>query len=274
MNKDNQILKNNLSSLLKKFAKTNVIEKFDDVNTLYNVVNLETNRIMDNKVLKSVEIDEKTLSNFEKDINYHGIVTPLLVRPINDKDFEIITGRKRLICAKKFHIENVPCIIHEFSDEDMLLYMLYSLRDDETKSAIESATICKELCKRFHYTQATLADILDMSRSQITNLIRLLKLPKKIQKDVSKGKLSYGHARALTSLNEEQIYMVLELIYSKNLSVRDTEYFVNELKSKQNYDELMSNFQKRNNLKAKITGKQLILSFKTKKDMKMFIAKK
>ena len=66
MNKDNQILKNNLSSLLKKFAKTNVIEKFDDVNTLYNVVNLETNRIMDNKVLKSVEIDEKTLSNFEK----------------------------------------------------------------------------------------------------------------------------------------------------------------------------------------------------------------
>ena len=60
----------------------------------------------------------------------------------------------------------------EFSDEDMLLYMLYSLRDDETKSAIESATICKELCKRFHYTQATLADILDMSRSQITNLIR------------------------------------------------------------------------------------------------------
>ena len=68
--------------------------------------------------------------------------------------------------------------------------------------------------------------------------------------------------------------MVLELIYSKNLSVRDTEYFVNELKSKQNYDELMSNFQKRNNLKAKITGKQLILSFKTKKDMKMFIAKK
>lgn len=274
MNKDNQIIKNNLSSLLKKFANTNVIEKFDDSLSQSNSVNLLTENIIDNRFFKNVVLDENMLAKMEKDISFHGIVTPLLVRPIKSGKYEIVAGRKRLICARKLDIKTVICVIHNFTDEDMLLYMLFNAKNETTKSVVEMATICQLLCKKFHYTQATIGELLDMSRSQITNLMRILQLPKRIQKEVSKGKLSYGHARTIAGLKDEQIDDVVNLIYEKKLSVRDTEYLVNELKNRQGYDELINNFEKRNNIKAKITGKQLILSFKTKKDMKRFIAKK
>ncbi|MCH5171283.1 MAG: ParB/RepB/Spo0J family partition protein [Erysipelotrichales bacterium] len=274
MNKDNQILKNNLSSLLKKFAKTNFIEKFDDGYQTTNTVNLLTENIIDNRFFKNVILDEKMLTKMEKDISFHGLVSPLLVRPIENGKYEIVAGRKRLICARKLNIRSVVCMVHNFSDENMLLYMLFNAKNETTKSVIEMATICQLLCKKFHYTQATIAELLDMSRSQITNLMRILQLPKRIQREVSKGRLSYGHARAIAGLSEDKIDDVVNLIYEKRLSVRDTEYLVNELKNRQGYDYLISNFEKRNNIRAKINGKQLILSFKTKKEIKKFIVKK
>lgn len=274
MNKDNQILKNNLSSLLKKFAKTNFIEKFDDGYQTSNTVNLLTENIIDNRFFKNVILDEKMLVKMEKDISFHGLVTPLLVRPIENNKYEIVEGQKRLICARNLNIKSVVCMVNNFSDEDMLLYMLFNAKNETIKSVIEMATICQLLCKKFHYTQATIAELLDMSRSQITNLMRILQLPKRIQREVSKGRLSYGHARAIAGLSEDKIDDVVNLIYEKKLSVRDTEYLVNELKNRQGYDYLINNFEKRNNLKAKINGKQLILSFKTKKDIKKFIVKK
>ncbi len=274
MNKDNQILKNNLGSLLKKFAKTNVIAQFDDGLQVPNSVNLPTDKIIDNRFFKDVILDEKMIAKMEKDISFYGIVAPLLVRPIDAGKYEIVVGRKRLICARNLNIKSVVCMINNFSDEDMLLYMLFNAKVETTKSVIEMATICQLLCKKYHYTQATIADLLDMSRSQITNLMRVLQLPKRIQREVSKGRLSYGHARAIAGLDEEKIDEVVSLIYEKSLSVRDTEYLVNELKNRQGYDYLIGNFEKRNNLKAKLNGKQLILSFKTKKELKKFIVKK
>ena len=156
----------------------------------------------------------------------------------------------------------------------MLLYMLFSYKMDKTKSVVEMANICNVLCKKFHYTQATIADLLDISRAQVTNLIRILNLPKKLQRDVGKGRLTYGHARAIAVLNEEQMLEVASMIYEKKLSVRDTEYLVNEMRSHHKYEDILTNFKKRNNLEAKINGKQLILSFKSKKDLTRFIIKK
>lgn len=268
---DNQILKSNLSTLLKRFANTSIIEKFNDASQNNTVFTIEVSNISNNRYLKNIEIDEKAISSVIKDIKYHGIISPLLVRTIEEGKYELITGRTRFMCAKRLKLQNVPCMIQNFSDEDMLLYMLFSYKLDKTKSVVEMANICSVLCKKFHYTQSTIADLLDISRAQVTNLIRILNLPKKIQKDVGKGRLTYGHARAIAILNEEQMQEIVNIIYEKKLSVRDTEYLVNEMRSTHKYEDVLSDFKKRNNLSAKINGRQLILSFKTKKDLMKFI---
>ena len=273
-NNDNQILKSNLSTLLKRFANTSVVDKFGDTLQSNNVFTIEVEKISNNRYLKNVEVDEKAITSVIKDIKYHGIINPILVRTVAESKYELITGRTRLICAKRLKLKNVPCMIQNFSDEDMLLYMLFSYKMDKTKSVVEMANICNVLCKKFHYTQATIADLLDISRAQVTNLIRILNLPKKLQRDVGKGRLTYGHARAIAVLNEEQMLEVASMIYEKKLSVRDTEYLVNEMRSYHKYEDILTNFKKRNNLEAKINGKQLILSFKSKKDLTRFIIKK
>lgn len=273
-NNDNQILKSNLSTLLKRFANTSVVDKFSDTLQSNNVFTIEVEKISNNRYLKNVEVDEKAITSVIKDIKYHGIINPILVRTVAESKYELITGRTRLICAKRLKLKNVPCMIQNFSDEDMLLYMLFSYKMDKTKSVVEMANICNVLCKKFHYTQATIADLLDISRAQVTNLIRILNLPKKLQRDVGKGRLTYGHARAIAVLNEEQMLEVASMIYEKKLSVRDTEYLVNEMRSHHKYEDILTNFKKRNNLEAKINGKQLILSFKSKKDLTRFIIKK
>ena len=273
-NNDNQILKSNLSTLLKRFANTSVVDKFGDTLQSNNVFTIEVEKISNNRYLKNVEVDEKAITSVIKDIKYHGIINPILVRTVAESKYELITGRTRLICAKRLKLKNVPCMIQNFSDEDMLLYMLFSYKMDKTKSVVEMANICNVHCKKFHYTQATIADLLDISRAQVTNLIRILNLPKKLQRDVGKGRLTYGHARAIAVLNEEQMLEVASMIYEKKLSVRDTEYLVNEMRSHHKYEDILTNFKKRNNLEAKINGKQLILSFKSKKDLTRFIIKK
>ena len=273
-NNDNQILKSNLSTLLKRFANTSVVDKFGDTLQSNNVFTIEVEKISNNRYLKNVEVDEKAITSVIKDIKYHGIINPILVRTVAESKYELITGRTRLICAKRLKLKNVPCMIQNFSDEDMLLYMLFSYKMDKTKSVVEMANICNVLCKKFHYTQSTIADLLDISRAQVTNLIRILNLPKKLQRDVGKGRLTYGHARAIAVLNEEQMLEVASMIYEKKLSVRDTEYLVNEMRSHHKYEDILTNFKKRNNLEAKINGKQLILSFKSKKDLTRFIIKK
>ena len=249
-NNDNQILKSNLSTLLKRFANTSVVDKFGDTLQSNNVFTIEVEKISNNRYLKNVEVDEKAITSVIKDIKYHGIINPILVRTVAESKYELITGRTRLICAKRLKLKNVPCMIQNFSDEDMLLYMLFSYKMDKTKSVVEMANICNVLCKKFHYTQATIADLLDISRAQVTNLIRILNLPKKLQRDVGKGRLTYGHARAIAVLNEEQMLEVASMIYEKKLSVRDTEYLVNEMRSHHKYEDILTNFKKRNNLEA------------------------
>lgn len=274
MSKDNQIIKSNLSTLLKKFSRTDVISKFDDEYQLGSVVNIEIDKIVYNKFLCDFDVDDNSFNIVFKDIKLHGMTTPIIVRTIENGKYELISGRKRLLSAKKLNYINVACIVKNYNDEDMLLYMLYTYQIEKNKPVVEMGTICNLLCTQYMYTQFSLAKFLGISRSQVTNMIRITQLPKNIQKDITQGKLSYGHARAILGLKQQEMNKVVNLIYDKKLSVRDTEYFVNELKSHQGYDELLFNFEKRNTLKAKIEGKHLILSFKSKKELTKFIIKK
>ncbi len=101
--------------------------------------------------------------------------------------------------------------------------LLADTRDQRSANVVEMAFIYSALNERFHYSQLTLAEISHQSRSQVTNTMRILRLPDHIVKEISLGKLSYGHAKAIVSLSDEEIESVVRLIHEEKLSVREAE---------------------------------------------------
>ena len=148
-----------------------------------------------------------------------------MVRPKGDR-YELILGRKRFLGAKKAGILSLPCAIVEVGDEEELLMLLADTRDQRDTNVVEMALICEALQRDFGYTQQTLAELSHQSRSQITNILRILKLPSSIRQSICLGELSYGHARALASLPEKEMGELLDKIESEKLSVRDVESLV------------------------------------------------
>ena len=113
--------------------------------------------------------------------------------------------------------------------------MLCDSRENKNFNPIELALIIDKLNKSFHYKKKDIAEILHESTSQISNYVALLKMPKEIIYEVSTNKLSFGHARAIARLNEKEMKTVLKKIYQYNLSVRDTEDLVYNMKSKDSF---------------------------------------
>jgi ParB family transcriptional regulator, chromosome partitioning protein len=146
----------------------------------------------------------------------------LVVRP-SGSHYELILGRKRYYAAKKAGLSEVPSVIKDVGDEETLLMLLADTRDQREGNVVEMALVYQALSERFLYSQATLADLSHQSRSQVTNIMRILGLPDHIIHEISIGKLSYGHAKAIASLSDEEIEQVVALIHLENLSVRQTE---------------------------------------------------
>lgn len=270
-NKDNSIIKNNLSTLLKRFSNSDVINTIGEEYQSNSNLRLNPNLIDDNRYLKdATEIDEKTLAIIMKSIGEKSILNPLIVRPWQDR-YEIISGRKRLEAAKRLKIATVPVIIHQFNDEDMLIYMLYILKAEREINIIEIASICKALSKKYFYTQQSLAMMLDISRPQVTNIMRILRLPKNVQKYIAKGKLSYGHAKALVTLQEKEIQEIVKKILSNNLSVRETELLVQQLKQPNQIKDYENKLSEQFQAKVKIHSKSVNITFENKEQLIEFL---
>ena len=221
----NKILKKNqLSKLVNRFSKNFVVEEIERNLRNNQTTNLLTNDINDNPFIKNALISTEVINNVGNSITKNGLSSnPLVVR--KKKDFyEIVLGRKRLLASKKIGIPQVPVIIINISDEEMLLMLLADNREQKEGNVIEMAMILQELNKTYGYDQKTLAEIAHQSRSQITNILRILNLPTHIINDIAIGKLSYGHARAIISLPEDTIEQLTKKIYQDKLSVREVEY--------------------------------------------------
>ncbi len=167
--------------------------------------------------------DGEALKELSESIRAHGILQPLLVRPISGQPapYEIIAGERRWRAAQKAQLHSVPVIIQALDDDVALEVALIENLQREDLSAIEEALGYRRLIEEFSYTQEELSKKLGKSRSQVTNTLRLLKLPPKVQALVNDGTISAGHARAILSAKDP--LALAKAVVAEGLSVRETE---------------------------------------------------
>jgi ParB family chromosome partitioning protein len=179
---------------------------------------IKDNRLQPRQTYDIVKIDELAASIKEK-----GLLQPIMVRKAGD-GFEVVAGERRLKAARKLGLEKVPVIIRDVDDKEALVLALVENIQREELNPIEEAESFRRLIEEFKNTQEDVARMVSKDRATVANLIRLLKLPKEIQKAVADGRISSGHARAILSVADETAQMVLFAdIIQKGLSVREAE---------------------------------------------------
>ncbi|MDO5440209.1 MAG: ParB/RepB/Spo0J family partition protein [Erysipelotrichaceae bacterium] len=178
------------------------------------------------------KFDETGLSELADSIKEHGVFNPILVRK-SISGYELIAGERRLRASKLAKLEEIPAIIVDFDDRDMMEVSLLENIQREDLSPLDEAKAYEQLIKKLNYTQEELGKRVSKSRTYITNTMRLLKLPAKIQDLLNSGKLSYGHARALLAIDDEETMEKLaNRCIKENLTVRDIERLAREDKPK------------------------------------------
>ena len=176
--------------------------------------------------------NENSLLGLAKSIKNQGVLQPLVVRkdPNNINKYQLIAGERRWRALKMLNFAEVPIILKEVNDDEILELGLIENIQREDLNPIEEATSYKLLIDKHNYKQEELANRLGKERSTINNLMRLLKLPSPIKNDLEKKRMTIGHARALLSLNSIKLQLDLrEKILKYNLSVRETEKNVKEI---------------------------------------------
>ncbi len=179
---------------------------------------IKDNRLQPRQTYDVVKIDELAASIKEK-----GLLQPIVVRKSGD-GFEVVAGERRLKAARKLGLEKVPVIIKNVDDKEALVLALIENIQREELNPIEEAESFRRLIEDFKNTQEDVAHMVSKDRATVANLIRLLKLPKEIQKAVADGKISAGHARAILSVADAAAQMALfaEIVH-QGLSVREAE---------------------------------------------------
>lgn len=173
--------------------------------------------------------DEQGMQELVQSIKEKGMIQPVVVRQRGDR-YEIIAGERRYRAAKSLNLKEIPIVLKEVTDQESLEMALIENVQREDLNSIEEARAYQYLIDTYELTQERISEIIGRSRTSVANTLRLLKLPKEIQEDIRKGRISFAHGRALLEIGEEnfQKKLVQEII-AKGLSVRELE---NIIKSK------------------------------------------
>lgn len=186
---------------------------------------LPVERIIPNPEQPRRDFEPKALQDLADSLRQKGVIQPLIVRKIANQDlYEIVAGERRWRAAQIAQLHELPVIIREFSDSEVLEIAIIENIQREELNAIEEALAYKQLMTRFGHTQEKISEALSRSRSHIANLLRLLALPDDVQQMVKSGTLSAGHARALIT-TPNPLELALKIV-GKGLSVRETEDLV------------------------------------------------
>ena len=169
------------------------------------------------------EFDENGLKELADSIRENGVFQPILVRK-SLSGYELVAGERRVRASKLAGKKNIPAIIVDFDDRQMMEISLLENIQRKDLTPIEEARAYQQLIKKLGYTQEELSKRIGKSRSNVTNMLRLLSLPEEVQTMVNNGKLSYGHARTLLGLNDEdKMIDVAKRTVKEGLSVRQLE---------------------------------------------------
>jgi len=243
-----------------------------------NLSELRSNPYQPRKVFDPEKLDELTSS-----IREYGVIEPIIVKK-SIKGFEIVAGERRSLAAKKAGLETIPAIVREFTDEEMMSIAILENIQRENLNIIEEAMAYKNMLEKLHLTQEELSKKVGKSRSHITNILGILCLPKSVQDMVLSNKLSMGHARCLSKLNnEEQILNMANRVVEEKLSVRDLESALSEgefekkvvIKKKEPKDERHVRIQRVMREKigtlVKVNNKNIVIPFDSDSDLERIL---
>lgn len=208
-------------------VEKNIVKPEDRVNI---VLFVPVDHIRKNPHQPRKEFDEERLEELGSSIKKHGLIQPITVRYIGEKRFELISGERRWRAAKLAGVKEIPAYIREADDEQSMAFALIENIQREELNPLEVALGYKRLLEEFDYTQSEVAERVGKNRTTVTNMLRLLNLPDFIQSALKANQISMGHARALITIEDEEIQKkILKKILDKGLSVRQIEDEVRKL---------------------------------------------
>ena len=191
------------------------------------IININLSDLRVNPYQPRKNFDEEALQELSNSIKEHGVFQPIIVKK-SIKGYEIIAGERRFRASKMAGKETIPAIVREFTDAQMMEIALLENLQRENLSAIEEAIAYKSMLEKLQLTQEELSKKVGKSRSHITNILGLLRLPNEVQTMISKKEITMGHARAISKLEstDEMISLANQIVESK-LPVRETERITN-----------------------------------------------
>ena len=221
--------------------------------------------------------DKQALQEMADSIRQYGVFQPILVRKAVS-GYDLIAGERRLRASKLAGKETIPAVVVDFDDQKMMEISLLENIQREDLTPIEEANAYNQLIKKYHYTQEDLAKQLGKSRTNITNVLRLLNLPKEVQKMVSEGKLSYSQARAILALEDNsQMIEVANQAAAEGLSVKQIEKLCKKMakgngrpakkKSDPFMDDVIDRLQKKYSTKVEIKNKSINIKYNDVEDL-------
>ncbi len=272
---DNMIPKGKIDEPKEKIVEK-VVEKVIEkkVETKIRVADIEPNKGQPRK-----DFNEDKLQELADSIKQFGVIQPLVVQK-REGYYELIAGERRWRAAKLAGIKEVPVVIKDYSDKEIMEVAIIENIQREDLNPIEEALAYKRLLKEYNLKQDEVAERVSKSRTAITNSMRLLKLCDTVQEMVIDEKLSSGHARALIAITDEKLQIeVAEKIFDESLSVRETESLVkrvlkpteNTTKVKETYNDEFVYEDLRNKF-SEVFGTQVKINRKSKDKGKIEIS--
>lgn len=249
----------------------------EEAKTNDSIVELSLDELRANPYQPRKNFDDDALNELAASIKEHGVFQPIIVKK-SIKGYEIIAGERRVRASKLAGKTTIPAIIKDFSDDEMMQIALLENLQRENLTAIEEAKAYKNIIETMNITQDELARKVGKSRSHVTNILGLLKLPVSVQDMVLFNKLSMGHARVLSKLDDQdRIEDLANKIIDEDLSVRELESMIydnnttkvtNEKKEKSNeYKYIESYLKEKLGTSVKITNDKLSIKFSSVHDL-------
>lgn len=184
---------------------------------------LALERLVPGRYQPRTRMDETALQELADSIRTHGLMQPIVARPLADGRYEIIAGERRFRAARLAGLDQVPVLVREVPDEQALQLALIENIQREDLNPLEEAQAVRRLIDEFGYTHERAAEALGRSRSATSNLLRLLNLAAPVQTMLLAGDLEMGHARALLSVDAASQIVLAQRVVDRRLSVRETE---------------------------------------------------
>ena len=205
----------------------------EEAKTNDQIVEINLSELRANPYQPRKNFDEEALNELASSIKEHGVFQPIIVKK-SIKGYEIIAGERRFRASKLAGMQTIPAIVKDFSDEEMMQIALLENLQRENLTSIEEAKAYKSIIESMNITQDELAKKVGKSRSHVTNILGLLKLPASVQDMVLYNKLSMGHARVLSKLDDPKtIEDLAQRVINEDLSVRKLESLVYDNEEKE-----------------------------------------